>query len=107
MAASIPILRVLVHDVKKSFSSRRFATGNSSGGPATSKTKPGTGSSAAVVTVGRNGSRTSDSEHSLFAGKEAPFQGHIMRTDDYNIEFSRKDWTEEKVSGARPVGAAV
>jgi hypothetical protein len=92
MAASIPILRVLVRDVKKSFPSRRYASGNISGDAATGKSKLGSSNTMFVAMADRNRSRTSEgteSELSILRGKESSLQGRIVRTNDYKIEFSR------------------
>jgi len=93
---------VLISDLQKAVSSRRYATGGSYGDAATNKTKKGVLSHGVTITDGGRHPRSrnsvgNESELSVLSNK-AQGEGHIVRTDDYDVESTRGKYGYERYS---------
>jgi len=99
MAASIPILRVLFKDVKKSiFSSHRYhnTAGGGTSNSMISRKMQGEGSHKVMVTIGSNRSRptsegTDGSELNILHKEVASSRGGaIVQTNHYTVEYEER-----------------
>jgi len=102
MAASIPILRVLVKDVKKSIFSRRQYYGASGEETSNSKTtrKMQTSHNTHRATVAASNGRsrptsegTDGSELEILNnGVSSSKEGGIVQTHHYTVEYEKREW---------------
>ena len=94
MAASIPILRVLVKDVGKTFFSRSpkyyYPSLGTLSNPRASRNK----TQVTVQTSNRRpGSEGTDgSELDILPGKEISSKGGIVQTSKYTVEYEEREW---------------
>ncbi|KAM7190306.1 hypothetical protein V8F33_009546 [Rhypophila sp. PSN 637] len=116
IAASIPILRVLVKDVTKSMLSREQYYGSTP--DTTARTKISTKLSSrlerenrATVTGGTNRPRpssrdTDDSELDILSKDTSlPKAGAIVQTNHYTVEYEQPDWKGERSDSDGPHNA--
>jgi len=111
MAASIPILRVLMKDVKKSIFSRHQYYDTSGGASSNFKTSRKMWSRSqhdTMVTVGTNRSRrasegTDASELNILNKEVSPSKGGvIMQTNHFTVEYEEQEWKDGRRRGDGP-----